>query len=63
MLSFTLSDFADVIKDKAGQGRKSLVMGRRVALAVFIIVSYKVSLLIKGCFIVIHCVKNFEREG
>lgn len=36
VLSFTFSDFADIIKDKAGQGRKSLVQGRRMAFAVII---------------------------
>lgn len=36
VLSFTFSDFADIIKDKAGQGRKSLVQGRRMAFAVLI---------------------------
>lgn len=34
VLSFTMNDFADLIKDNAGRGRKSLSKGRRMAFAV-----------------------------
>lgn len=34
VISYSLSDVADVIKDKTAQGRKSLVFGRKVAYAV-----------------------------
>jgi len=34
VLSFSLSDFHDLIKDNTARGKKSLVFGRRVAFAV-----------------------------
>ncbi len=64
VFSFTLTDLKDTIKDNAYRGRKSLVLGHRMAFAVEILLNFPlVYKVFKGRIFAFSGFKNLERKG